>query len=89
LSIGIEPAARFPTSEFELDEGPRIGKAVLRPRRPARAARVLGRPDPVSVIRPDNVASIRVAQKLGARLERRMILRGEEVVIYRHRYTDR
>ncbi len=52
----------------------------------AQAATVLGRPDPVSAIHPDNAASIRVAEKLGARLERRMVLRGEEVVIYRHRY---
>ena len=51
-----------------------------------QAARVLGRPDPVSVIHPDNAASIRVAEKLGARPERRMVLRGEEAVIYRHRY---
>jgi RimJ/RimL family protein N-acetyltransferase len=51
-----------------------------------QAARVLGRRDPVSVIHPDNAASIRVAEKLGAHPERRMVLRGEEAVVYRHRY---
>jgi RimJ/RimL family protein N-acetyltransferase len=51
-----------------------------------QAALVLGRPDPVSVIHPDNAASIRVAERLGARLERRIMLRGEDVLIYRHRH---
>ncbi len=51
-----------------------------------QAALALGRHDPVSVIRPDNAASIRVAEKLGARYERTMILRGAEAQIYRHRH---
>jgi len=51
-----------------------------------QAARVLGRRDPVSVIRPDNAPSIRLAQRLGARYERTMTLRGSRVLIYRHRH---
>jgi len=51
-----------------------------------QAAHVLGRRDPVSVIHPDNAASIRVAEKLGARPERRIVLRGDEAVVYRHHY---
>ena len=51
-----------------------------------QAVNVLGRSDPVSVIHPDNAASIRVAEKLGAGFERKMSLRGFEVVIYRHRH---
>jgi RimJ/RimL family protein N-acetyltransferase len=36
----------------------------------------------ISLIRPDNVASIRVAEKLGARPERRIELFGDEALIY-------
>jgi hypothetical protein len=69
----------------QINAGLAASEPDLGPYSPAPLAVLL----PVSVIHPDNVASIRVAQKLGARLERRMILRREEVVIYRHRYTDR
>jgi RimJ/RimL family protein N-acetyltransferase len=37
----------------------------------------------LSVIHPDNAASIRVAQKLGAHFERRDVVNGVGVVIYR------
>ena len=54
-----------------------------------QSTQVLGRNDPVSVIRPDNAASIRVAEKLGGRYERRWQLRDQEVAIYRyHRRPD-
>ena len=48
------------------------------------AERTLGRRDLISVIQPNNRASIRVAEKLGGRPERRMTLRGIRVLIYRH-----
>ncbi len=46
---------------------------------------MLGVSEVISVIDPDNAASIRVAEKLGARYERRMDLDGQPVLIYRHR----
>jgi RimJ/RimL family protein N-acetyltransferase len=48
------------------------------------AERTLGRRDLISVIQPNNRASIRVAEKLGGRPERRTTLRGIRVLIYRH-----
>lgn len=42
----------------------------------------LGADHVVSVIQPGNAASIRVAEKLGERLERREVLNGIEVAIY-------
>jgi RimJ/RimL family protein N-acetyltransferase len=44
---------------------------------------VLHRPDAISVIHPENAASIRVAEKIGARLDRRELVRGAERLIYR------
>jgi RimJ/RimL family protein N-acetyltransferase len=48
------------------------------------AAAKLGRCDPISVMPPDNAASIRVAAKLGAHFERRAVVRGVDVLIYSH-----
>ena len=44
--------------------------------------RVLRAEHLISVIEPPNVASIRVAEKLGERFERRQQLQGKEVCIY-------
>ena len=48
------------------------------------AEATVGRRDLISVIFPANAASIRVAEKLGARLERRTKIRDADVLIYRH-----
>lgn len=54
----------------------------------ARAARVwagsLGLPPLISLIAPENRRSIRVAEKLGARIERRIERSGEPLDIWRH-----
>jgi RimJ/RimL family protein N-acetyltransferase len=42
----------------------------------------LGAAHVVSVIHPENAASIRVAERLGERFERRDVVNGNEVVIY-------
>ena len=42
----------------------------------------LGRDHVISVIQPENAASIRVAERIGERIERRMELSGREVLIY-------
>jgi len=49
------------------------------------AARVLGADHILSVIHPENVASIRVAEKLGSTLERTAVINGVDVVIYGQR----
>jgi len=50
------------------------------------AFRVLGAERVISVIHPKNVASIRVAERLGERFERAMVLDGGiEVVVYGRR----
>jgi RimJ/RimL family protein N-acetyltransferase len=36
----------------------------------------------ISVIRPDNSRSVRVAERLGERFERRAVVNGAEVLIY-------
>lgn len=46
------------------------------------AVRVLGADHILSVIHPDNAASIRVAQKLGSHFERNAVVGGVDVVIY-------
>ena len=56
------------------------GRAAL-----AYAYDLVGAREVISVIHPDNAASIRVAEKLGARYERRMDLDGQPVLIYLHR----
>jgi RimJ/RimL family protein N-acetyltransferase len=43
---------------------------------------VMGRDRLISLIRPDNRASIRVAERLGERLERRTDLYGHEALVY-------
>jgi RimJ/RimL family protein N-acetyltransferase len=43
----------------------------------------------VSVIQPDNAASIRVAEKLGEQFERKAEVSGHAVVIYGIRRQDR
>ena len=42
----------------------------------------LGRPHVISLIRPGNVASIRVAERLGETLEGRLRLYGDEALVY-------
>ena len=49
------------------------------------AFETLLRADAISVIHPDNAASIRVAEKIGARLEGRELVRGAQRLIYRVR----
>lgn len=44
----------------------------------------LAAPDLISVIHPDNAASIRVAERLGGRFDRTMRLRDADVSIYRY-----
>ena len=46
------------------------------------AFEVLGREHVISLIRPDNVASVRVAERLGERLEGRTELFGAEALVY-------
>ena len=41
------------------------------------------RPEAISVIQPENSASIRVAQRLGARLESRIDVMGQPALLYR------
>lgn len=48
------------------------------------AERNLGRRDLISIIQPGNAASLRVAAKLGARVESRAVIRGVRVLILRH-----
>lgn len=43
-----------------------------------------GNSAPISLIRPDNTRSIRLAERLGAVLEREINLRGEPCLVYRH-----
>lgn len=43
-----------------------------------------GNPPPISLIDPDNIRSRRLAERLGARIERRMVLRGTECDVWRH-----
>lgn len=52
------------------------------------AQRGLGRREVISVVHPENAASIRVAEKLGGRLARRETVRGIEVLIYRYPPPD-
>jgi RimJ/RimL family protein N-acetyltransferase len=49
----------------------------------AWAAAALGRDSAISLIHPENAASIRVAERLGARLEERIEFRGSEALVYR------
>ena len=48
----------------------------------AHAFTEMGRDHLISLIRPDNRASIRVAERLGERLERRTDLFGQEALVY-------
>lgn len=48
------------------------------------AQSTIGRRDLISVIFPDNAASIRVAEKLGGHFERRTKIRDTDVLIYRY-----
>jgi RimJ/RimL family protein N-acetyltransferase len=48
----------------------------------AHAFTQMGRDHLISLIRPDNRASIRVAERLGERLERRTDLFGQEALVY-------
>jgi RimJ/RimL family protein N-acetyltransferase len=48
------------------------------------AYRSLGWTTLISFIHPQNRASVRVAERLGARLESTVILRGSEVEVFRH-----
>ena len=50
----------------------------------AWAHRELGPPSLVSYIDPDNAASIRVAERLGARRDGTIALRGKPVHVFRH-----
>jgi RimJ/RimL family protein N-acetyltransferase len=62
------------------------GHAVL-----AYAFGQLGADHLISLIRPANTASIRVAQRLGERLEREMDFRGQQALVYgidRHRWQQ-
>jgi RimJ/RimL family protein N-acetyltransferase len=43
----------------------------------------LGRPEVISLIQPDNAASIRVAERIGERLDRRVELMGRTALVYR------
>ena len=43
-----------------------------------------GNPAPISLIRPANTRSIRLAERLGAVPEREITLRGEPCLVYRH-----
>ena len=47
----------------------------------------LGATTLVSYIAPDNVPSIRVAERLGAEHESTIVLRGEPAKVYRHPYS--
>ena len=48
----------------------------------AHAFTELGAPEVISLIRPDNHASVRVAQRLGATLQRTIELRGDRALVY-------
>lgn len=50
----------------------------------AYARNVLHRPDPISLIRPGNIPSRRVAEKNGARFEKTVFWRGFDHCIYRY-----
>jgi RimJ/RimL family protein N-acetyltransferase len=54
-----------------------IGRASL-----DHAFRVLGATRVISIIQPENVKSIRVAERLGETFERMHVLNGQEVAIY-------
>lgn len=62
-------------------------EAALRARE--HAYDTLGWTTLMSFVHPENTASIRVAERLGARLERTAMLRGAEVGLYRHPAGDR
>ena len=48
------------------------------------AYKTLGFNTLISIIHPDNTPSLRVAERLGARFERSLELRGIQAVVYRH-----
>ncbi|HZF10542.1 MAG TPA: GNAT family N-acetyltransferase [Thermoanaerobaculia bacterium] len=48
----------------------------------AHAFTVLGKDRVISLIRPENLASIRVAERLGERLESRTVVKGTEFLVY-------
>lgn len=51
--------------------------------------RTLGLPPPISLIDPANRRSIRVAEKLGAAVERQIEFHGDTIDVYRHRLLSR
>lgn len=86
--IGLHHPVDWPDVEVGWTIEPALWGQGLAPEG-ARAAldwaeATLGRRDLISIIHPHNAASLRVAEKLGARVERRAVIRGVEVLIQRH-----